>query len=70
MPDWDDEGYTVRNRLFRNNTTLDRLASMPVTKRQAMYVLEDPNNTLSIAKNGVYSRSELLLVRTKQSETL
>ena len=64
MPDWSDEVYKVRSKLFRNNTTLDRLASLPVTERQAMYVLEDPNDTLSATKKGMYARNELLLVQT------
>jgi hypothetical protein len=63
MPDWSEEVYTVRSRLYRNETTLDRLASLPVTERQVMYVLEDPSDTLPTAKKGMFARSELLLVR-------
>ena len=63
MPDWSEEVYTVSNRVFRDETTLVRLASAAVTERQAMYVLEDPDDTLPTAKKGMFARSELLLVR-------
>jgi hypothetical protein len=63
MPDWSEEVYTVSNRVFRDETTLGRLASAAVTERQAMYGLEDPNGTLPTAKKGMFARSELLLVR-------
>ena len=63
MPDWSEKVYTVRNRLFRDETTFEHLASAAVTERQAMYVLEDPDNTLPAAKKGMFTRSDLLLVR-------
>ncbi len=65
MPDWSNEVYTIHNRLFRNNTTLDRLASLPLTMRQAMCALEDPNDMLSATKKGMYARSEPLLVKKR-----
>ena len=63
MPDWSDEVYTVQNRMYRNDVPLSRLADAPVIDRQAMYVLEDPNNTLAPSKKRMYQRSELLLVQ-------
>ena len=63
MPDWSEKVYTVRNRLFRDETTFEFASSLPVTERQVMYVLEDPNDTLPTAKKGMFARSELLLVR-------
>ena len=63
MPDWSEEVYTVCNRVFRDETTLGRLASAAVTERQVMYVLEDPDNTRQTAKKGMFTRSDLLLVR-------
>jgi hypothetical protein len=64
MPDWSDELYTVQN-VFKgkDKAPIDRIALQPVIERQAMYRLRDPNNTLSRYKNGMYSRSELLLVK-------
>ena len=62
-PDWSDKVYTVRSKLLRNSTTLDRLASLPVTERQTMYVLDGPLDTLSATKKGMYARNELLLVQ-------
>ena len=38
MPDLSEEVYTVRSRLYRNETYLDRLASLPVTERQEWHV--------------------------------
>ena len=63
MPDWSEKVFTVRNRLFRDETTFEFASSLPVTERQVMYVLEDPNDTLPTAKKGMFARSELLLVR-------
>ena len=63
MPDRSEEVYTVRSRLYRNETTLDHLASAAATERHVMYVLEDPDDTLPTAKKGMFARSELLLVR-------
>ena len=64
MPDWSDELYTVQS-VFKgkDKAPIDRIALQPVIERQAMYRLRDPNNTLSKYKNGMYSRSELLLVK-------
>ena len=64
MPDWSDELYTVQS-VFKgkDKAPIDRIALQPVIERQAMYRLRDPNNTLSRYKNGMYSRSELLLVK-------
>ena len=64
MPDWSDELYTVQS-IFKgkDKAPIDRIALQPVIERQAMYRLRDPNNTLSKYKNGMYSRSELLLVK-------
>ena len=64
MPDWSNELYTVEN-VFKgkDKAPIDRIALQPVIERQAMYRLRDPNNTLSKYKNGMYSRSELLLVK-------
>ena len=63
MPDWSDEVYTVRDRMYRNDAPLSHLGNAPVLDRQAMYVLDDPRHTLSSAKKGMYQRSELLLVQ-------
>ena len=63
MPDWSEKVYTVRNRLFRDDTTFEYLGSAPVTERQAMYVLNDLVNTLPTAKKGMFTRSDLMLVR-------
>ena len=63
MPDWSDELYTVQNvSKGKDNAPFDRIAYQPIIDRQAMYRLRDPNNTLNKYKNGLYSRSELLLV--------
>ena len=64
MPDWSDELYTVQS-VFKgkDKAPIDRIALQPVIERQAMYRLRDSNNTLSKYKNGMYSRSELLLVK-------
>jgi len=53
----------LKNRMLRDETTFEYLASAAATERQAMYVLEDPNGTLPTAKKGMFARSELLLVR-------
>ena len=63
MPDWSEKVYTARNRLFRDDTTFEYLGSAPVSERQVMYVLNDPDNTLPAAKKGMFSRNDLLLVR-------
>ena len=69
MPDWSDEIYTVQSvSKGKDDTSLDQIASQPIIDRQAMYRLRDPNNTLNKYKNGLYSRSELLLV--KKAHTL
>ena len=66
MPDWSDEVYTVRDRMYCNDAPLSQLGNAPVLDRQAMYVLDDPNNTLSSTKKSMYQRSELLLVQKEQ----
>ncbi len=66
MPDWSDEVYTVRDRMYRNDAPLSQLGNAPVLDRQAMYVLDDPHHTLSSAKKGMYLRSEMLLVQKAQ----
>jgi hypothetical protein len=65
MPDWSDEIYTVQSvsKGKDNEALTDILSHGPIIERQAMYRLRDPNNTLSRYKNGMYSRSELLLVK-------
>ena len=64
MPDWSDELYTVQNvSKGKDDAFFDRIAYQPIIDRQAMYRLRDPNNTLNKYKNGLYSRSELLLVK-------
>ena len=66
MPDWSDEVYTVRDRMYRNDAALSQLGNAPVLDRQAVYVLDDPRRTLSSAKRGTHQRSELLLVQKAQ----
>ena len=69
MPDWSDEIYTVQKvSKGKDDTSLDQIAYQPIIDRQAMYRLRDPNNTLNKYKNGLYTRSELLLV--KKARTL
>ena len=66
MPDWSDEIYTVQSvSKGKDDAPLDQIAYQPIIDRQAMYRLRDPNNTLSKYKNGMYSRSELLLVKKR-----
>ena len=55
MPDWSDEVYTVRDRMYRNDAPLSQLGNAPVLDRQAMYVLDDPHHTLSSAKKACIS---------------
>ena len=69
MPDWSDEIYTVQSiSKGRHDTTLDHIPYQPIIDRQAMYRLGDPNNTLRDYKRGLYTRSDLLLV--KKARTL
>ena len=69
MPDWSGEIYTVQSvSKGRDDTSLDHIAYQPIIDRQAMYRLGDPNNTLHDYKRGLYTRSELLLV--KKARTL
>ena len=69
MPDWSDEIYTVQSvSKGRDNAPLTHISYQPIIERQAMYQLRDPNNTLNNYKNGMYARSELLLV--KKAHTL
>ena len=64
MPDWSDEVYTVQSvSKGRNKAPLTHISYQPIIDRQAMYQLRDPNNTLNQFKNGMFTRSELLLVK-------
>jgi len=64
MPDWSDEVYTVQSvSKGRNEAPLTHISYQPIIDRQAMYLLRDPNNTLNIYKNGMFTRNELLLVQ-------
>ena len=64
MPDWSDGVYTVQSvSKEQDNEALTHISDGSIIERQAMYSLEDPNNTLTDSKNGVYTRSELLLVQ-------
>ena len=64
MPDWSDEVYTVQSvSKGEHQAPLTHISYGPIIKRQAMYQLRDPNNTLKNYKNGMYARSELLLVK-------
>ena len=64
MPDWSDEIYTVQSvSKGTDNASLTHLLYETIFERQAMYQLRDPNNTLNNYKNGMYARSELLLVK-------
>ena len=64
MPDWSDEVYTVQSvSKGKDNEALTHISDGPIIERQAMYSLEDPNNTLTDSKNGMYTRNELLLVQ-------
>ena len=64
MPDWSDEVYTVQNvSKGPNEAPLTHISYQPIIDRQAMYQLRDPNNTLNNYKNGMFTRSELLLVQ-------
>ena len=66
MPDWSNEIYTVQSASKgRDNAPLTHISYGPIIKRQAMYQLRDPNNTLNNYQNGMYARNELLLVRKK-----
>ena len=63
MPDWSDEIYTVQSvSKGRDDALLTHVSYQPIIQRQVIYQLRDPNNTLNKYKNGLYSRSELLLV--------
>ena len=69
MPDWSDELYTVQSvSKGKDDASLDQIAYQPIINRQALYRLRDPNNTLHDYKRGLYTRSELLLV--KKARTL
>ena len=64
MPDWSDEVYTVQSvSKGRNEAPLTHISYQPIIDRQAMYQLRDSNNTLNNYKNGMFTRSELLLVQ-------
>jgi hypothetical protein len=64
MPDWSEEVYTAQNvSNGRNEAPLTHISYQPIIDRQAMYQLRDPNNTLNNYKNGMFTRSELLLVQ-------
>ncbi|MFM7988038.1 MAG: hypothetical protein ACKPKO_52865 [Candidatus Fonsibacter sp.] len=64
MPDWSDEIYTVQSvSQGKDNEALTHISYGPIIDRQAMYQLRDQNNPLNKYKNGVYARSELLLVK-------
>ena len=64
MPDWSDEVYTVQSvSTGRNEAPPTHISYQPRIDRQAMYQLRDPNNTLNNYKNGMFTRSELLLVQ-------
>ena len=47
----------------KDNAHITDVSYEPIIERQAMYSLEDPNNTLTDSKNGMYTRNELLLVQ-------
>ena len=69
MPDWSDEIYTVQSvSKGRDDALLTHVSYQPIIQRQVIYQLRDPNNTLINYKNGMYARSELLLV--KKAHTL
>ena len=64
MPDWSGEIYTVQSvSRGRDDTSLDHIAYQPIIDRQAMYRLEDPSNTLTDSKNGMFTRNALLLAQ-------
>ena len=64
MPDWSDEVYTVQNvSKGRNEAPLTHISYQPVIDRQALYLLRDPNNALHNYNNGMFTRSELVLVQ-------
>jgi hypothetical protein len=62
MPDWGDEVYTVRDRMYCNGAPLGQLAQALVLDRQAMHVLEDANNTLASTNKSMYPCNELMRV--------
>ena len=62
-PDWSDKVYTIEGvSKGRNATPLTHISYQHIIDRQAMLLLRDPNNTLNGSKNGMFTRSELLLV--------
>ena len=64
MPDWIDEVYTVESvSKGRDQAPLTHISCQPITDRQEVYILRDPNNTLNHYKNKMFLRNELLLVQ-------
>ena len=64
MPDWSDEVYTVQSvSKGHAQAPLTHISYQPKINRHAMYQLRDPNSTLNKFKNGMFTRSELLLVK-------
>ncbi len=64
MPDWSDKVYTVQSvSKCRNEALLTHISYQPIIGRQAMYQLRDLKNTMNNHKNGMFTRSELLLVQ-------